>query len=166
MATTLEVVRGISQVMANSFDGALDKEDNPIKVGLKREKEYELNDRRIIDGFKVKLQGNKLILTYHSECKIKEVHNSKFEDEVETTISEVVKYLKREFKKVTGETLSLKQNGKMKMVMESSSMIRTWVVAQCQYEISNMETTKTKKRSVEKGIEDWLKLGKNDTRGY
>ena len=38
MATTMEIVQGISQIMANSYDGALDSEGQPIKVGLKRKK--------------------------------------------------------------------------------------------------------------------------------
>ena len=84
MATALEVVRGISQVMANSYDGARDKDCEPIKTGLKREeKEWHLRDRRVIDGFKLKLQGNHLILNYHSECLTSEHHDKKFEENME-----------------------------------------------------------------------------------
>ena len=32
MATTMEIVRGISQVMANSYDGALDEKANLSKL--------------------------------------------------------------------------------------------------------------------------------------
>jgi len=167
MATTLEVVQGISQVMANTFDGALDKDGTPVKTGLKREQEFELNDRRIIDGFKVKLQGNNLVLVYHSECSLKEVHDPKFEQEVEQTVNDVVKYLKREYKKVTGNSLNLKQKGKMDLRTESASRVRNWVIAQCVYEIKNIEgLTKKKPRSLESSVKDWLKLGNNDKRGW
>ena len=89
MATALEVVRGISQVMANSYDGARDKDCEPIKTGLKREeKEWHLRDRRVIDGFKLKLQGNHLILNYHSECLTSEHHDKKFEENMEKTLEE------------------------------------------------------------------------------
>ena len=36
MATALEIVRGISQVLANSYDGALDENGDPIKIGKRR----------------------------------------------------------------------------------------------------------------------------------
>lgn len=167
MATALEVVRGISQVMANSYDGAHDKEGEPVKVGLKREeKEWHLRDRRVIDGFKLKLQGNKLILNYHSECLVKEQHDKKFEENLEKTVNEVLKFIKREYKKVVGESLSLKQKGKMEVMIESTSRIRTWIRVQCVYEVKNLDTTKEKKRDVDGAIKDWLKLGKNDVKGW
>ena len=59
MATTLEIVRGISQVMANSHDGALDDKGEPIKIGLKREEGDPILDSRVMDGFGVKFNGNK-----------------------------------------------------------------------------------------------------------
>ena len=167
MATALEVVRGISQVMANSYDGARDKDCEPIKTGLKREeKEWHLRDRRVIDGFKLKLQGNHLILNYHSECLTSEHHDKKFEENMEKTLEEVVKFIKKEYKKVVGETLGLKKTGKMDVMVESTSRIRTWVRAQCVYEVTSLDKAKQEKRDVDTAIKDWLKLGKNDVRGY
>ena len=69
MATTLEIVRGISQVMANSYDGALDDNGEPIKVGLKREEGHNINDSRIMDGFKVSFHGPQLCIHYHAEIR-------------------------------------------------------------------------------------------------
>ena len=37
MATTLEIINGISQVLSKAYDGALDENDEPVKIGLKRE---------------------------------------------------------------------------------------------------------------------------------
>ena len=64
MATTLEIINGISQVLAKNYDGALDENDEPLKVGLKREEGNPLIDPRVIDGFGVKFEGNKLCITY------------------------------------------------------------------------------------------------------
>ena len=165
MATALEVVRGISQVMANTYDGALDKDDEPVKAGLKREeKEWNLRDRRVIDGFKLKLQGEHLILTYHSECLMKDAHDKKYDEKLERTVNEVLKFIKKEYKKVTGDSLSLKQKGKMEVMHESTSRIRSWVRVQAVYEIKGLE--KTKKEKVDNTVRDWLKLGKNDVKGY
>ncbi len=52
MADVLEIVRGISQVMANAYDGAMDENGEPIKIGLKREEEVAITDKRVMDGFK------------------------------------------------------------------------------------------------------------------
>ena len=41
MAEVLDIVRGISQVMANTHDGALDENGEPVKIGLKREEDVD-----------------------------------------------------------------------------------------------------------------------------
>lgn len=167
MATALEVATALSKVMGYAHDGALDKEGNPVKFGLRREeKEWTVRDRRIIDGFKVKLQGDSLILNYHSECLVKELHDKKFAQKVEDIIDEVVKNLKKEYKKVADHSLKLKKKGDVQVFVESSSKVRTWVRAQCVYEIGNMDIDKPEKRDLDKSIRDWIKLGKNDSRGY
>ena len=37
MASTLEIINGISQAMSNVHDGAMDEDGNHIEIGLKRE---------------------------------------------------------------------------------------------------------------------------------
>ena len=54
MATTLEIIRGISQAASNAHDGAIDEKGEPIKVGLKREEGHPLLDKRVMDGFSIK----------------------------------------------------------------------------------------------------------------
>ena len=49
MADVLKIVRGISQVMANTYDGALDENGDPIAIGLKREEGIPLIDQRVQD---------------------------------------------------------------------------------------------------------------------
>ena len=51
MATTLEIINGISQVLSNSYDGALDESGEPVKIGLRREEGNPLVDPRVMDGF-------------------------------------------------------------------------------------------------------------------
>ncbi len=38
MATIYEIVQGLSQAAANGYDGALDENGEPVKIGLKRER--------------------------------------------------------------------------------------------------------------------------------
>ena len=44
MAKTLEIIRGISQAMANNYDGATDQDGERVKIGLKREEGEPLVD--------------------------------------------------------------------------------------------------------------------------
>ena len=78
MATTLEIIRGISQAAANAYDGShvegYSSDGKARVIGLKREEGNPLIDKRVMDGFGVRFHGNKLCITYHSEVKLKEVY--------------------------------------------------------------------------------------------
>tara|TARA_R110002020_G_scaffold65059_3_gene172019 strand:- start:255 stop:863 length:609 start_codon:yes stop_codon:yes gene_type:complete len=141
MATTMEIVRGISQVMANSYDGALDSEGQPIKVGLKREEGNPLIDSRVMDGFKVSFHsGNQLCIHYHAEVKLKEVYGKDFESDLEQMIEDISSFLKKEYKKITGSSLSLKKVGELDAIVQNTSRVRTWVQAKCYYDIGGVES--------------------------
>ena len=175
MATTLEIVRGISQVMANSYDGALDSEGEPIKVGLKREEGNPINDSRIMDGFKVSFYGNQLCIHYHSEVKLKDAHDKDFESDLEQMITDISSFIKKEYKKVTGNSLSLSKVGEMEAILQNTSRVRTWVQAKCFYDIAGVdEATESvngeSKDSVDSKFKSfldqggWGKKDKNDKR--
>ena len=161
----MEILRGLQQAAHNAHDGALDDEGKPVKIGLRREKGSYLSGNRLMDGFNVKLQDNKMILNYQSEILMKEVHDKKFEDNIGDTMDEVIKWLKKEYKKVTGEAISLKMKGKPVITVESTSRIRSWVVAQCVYEIKGLKSG-AEKHDVDKAIKDWLSQGKSTSKGF
>ena len=142
----MEIINGLRQAAANGYDGSLDDNGEPNKIGLRREEGSYLKGNRLMDGFDVKLQGNKMILNYHSEVLMKEVHDKKFEDNIHSTMDEVVKWLKKEYKKVTGSSIGLKMKGKPTITVESTSRIRSWVVAQSVYEIKGIPKEKEEKR--------------------
>jgi len=52
------------------------------KAGLKREEGDCIVDSRVMDGFNVRVSGNKLVLSYHSEITMKDFHDNNFEDDV------------------------------------------------------------------------------------
>lgn len=140
MATTMEIVRGISQVMANSHDGATDENGEPIKVGLKREEGHPIHDSRVMDGFKISLHGgNQLCIHYHSELKLKDVYAKGFESDIEQMIESIASFVKKEYKKITGSTLSLKKVGEMDAIVQNTSRVRTWVQAKCYYDIGGID---------------------------
>ena len=144
MATTLEIVRGISQVMANTHDGALDEKGEPIKVGLKREEGHPINDSRVMDGFKVAFYGNQLCIHYHSELKLKEVHAPAFESDLEQMIENIASFLKKEYKKITGDSLALTKVGELDALVQNASRVRIWVQAKCYYDIGDSVDAKFK----------------------
>ena len=102
MATTMEIIKGISQALAYSYDGghkeSYTDDGEAHSFGLKREEGDPILDKRVMDGFKVKIHGNELHILYHSEVQLKEVHDSNFEAELESMINEIAKFIKKEYK--------------------------------------------------------------------
>jgi len=147
MATTMEIVRGISQVMANSHDGALDDKGEPIKVGLKREEGHPINDSRVMDGFKVSFYGPQLCIHYHSELKLKDVYAKGFEDDLAQMIADIAKFIKKEYKKITGSALSLKKAGEVDAIVQNTSRVRTWVQAKQYFDIGGIDAEGVKSPS-------------------
>ena len=170
MATTLEIIRGISQALTYAYDGGHKEgytdDGESHSFGLKREEGDPLLDKRIMDGFKVKFAGNMLCIHYHSEILLKDVHDSKFEEDTEDMIHKVAGFLKKEYKKATGDTLTLTPEGEMEAIVQSTSRIRTWVQAYKWYKIGGIDDVKPVAEASEERLEDsfkdWLSLGKND----
>lgn len=134
----VDILRGISQAAAGMYDGALDEKGEPIKIGLKREEGNPNIDKRVIDGCKIRCSGKTLIVSYHSELLLKDVYSKNLESELEQTMSDVVSYLKKEYRKITGNTLSLKEKGEVDARVESTSRVRVFVTARKDYEITSM----------------------------
>ena len=135
----MEIVRGISQVIANSYDGATDDKGEPIKIGLKREEGHPILDSRVMDGFRGSYHGSQLCIHYHSEVKLKEVHANGFESDLEQMIENIASFIKKEYKKVTGSALSLKKVGELDAIVQNTSRVRAWVQAKCYYDIGGLD---------------------------
>ena len=164
MASVIDVLNGISQVMANVHDGASDSEGNKLDIGLNRDKEYDIQDRRLMDGFGVQFVGDKLAVQYHSEVKLSEVKDSKFETDLESMIAEVASFLKKEYKKVTGKSLTLKKVGEINSRVEVASRHRAWVTARCMYDLSldGVDSLDSQNKEVDKKIKDFLSKGRKE----
>ena len=143
MATVYDIVKGINQAAANAYDGSHDSRfvvDGEDKTaGLKREKGCPINDSRVMDGFNVRMSGPKLIVSYQSEMPMAAFHNTKLDQELEQTYADIVKFLKKEYKKVTGDTLSVKADGDVDFILQNMSKIRTWVQATKVYTVGNLK---------------------------
>ena len=149
----VDILKGISQAAGSMYDGALDEDGEPIKIGLKREEGNPLLDKRKIDGCSVRCSGKTLHVSYHSELLLKDVYKGNLESELEQTMSDIVSYLKKEYKKITGNTLSLKEKGECDARVESTSRVRVFVTARKDYEIGNMGDAEDVKEPSEDKLE-------------
>lgn len=169
MATTLEIIQGISQAAANAYDGAHDESIShdgvARKAGLKREEGHLINDSRVIDGFGVRFAGNSLILSYQGEVQLKEVYGNGFEDEIEQRMADIASFLKKEYKAITGNTLSLTKQGESDILVQNRSRVWTWVQAQCMFEIGGLNEVvamEEEEDGLRDRFKDFLSLGSND----
>jgi|13_taG_2_1085334.scaffolds.fasta_scaffold139588_1 hypothetical protein len=163
MASILDVVRGLSQVASSAYDGY---EHLDTKIGLKREKGNPIVDSRLVDGFAVRFAGDKMILTYQSDIQLKELHpRAQFENEISRTLADVVKFLKKEYKKLTKESVSLSAVGEPDILVQSTSRIRSWVQATQQYKIGGLDSVEPTGKSSDEKLSDNIKLFMKTTSG-
>ena len=149
--TILDIIKGISQVIADDgYDRYIDKGEEKKNTGLMRDKDVEnkLLDQRIMDGFGVRFGGNILTLTYQSEVKIEDVKDPKFEGNIEGVISDLVKFLKKEYKNNTSNTLNLSEvKDSFECLVQMRSRRWSWVQAKKEFKINNVENVDSKEDS-------------------
>jgi len=157
MATTLEIIRGISQAAANAYDGAhvegYSSDGKARTVGLKREEGNPITDKRVMDGFGVRFHGNQLCITYQSEVQLKEVYGGSFESDTESMINDIAKFLKKEYKSITGDSLSLKPVGEVEIIVQNTSRVRTWCQAHRFYNIGSISDVEEVKSPSEDRVD-------------
>lgn len=139
----LEIIQGLAQAAANAYDGTHDERfslDGQVrKVGLQREEGCPIMDKRVNDGFSVKFYGSKLCINYQSDIRLKDVHGGKFEQDIARQLNEIKKFLQKEYKAVTGNSVTLTSDGEPKILVQSTSRVRTFVQAYQHYKISGVK---------------------------
>ena len=166
MANILDVVQTIQSIVAQKgYDGALDEDGQPVKVGLRREVDNVVTDSRLVDGFKIRFQGNRMILSYSSECNIKNVADPKFESKVNQKIADIVSFLKKEYRSAAGKNLSLVQEGETDIHVQKMSNIRTWYQTSSIYRLGGVpglgeEETLPPQQRLEESIKNWIKASR------
>ena len=143
-STTLEIIQGLSQAAANAYDGVHDERftlDGQVrKVGLRREEGCPILDKRVNDGFSVKFYGNKICINYQSDIRLKEIYNTKdYEGEIVRQLTEIKKFLQKEYKAITGKSITLTADGEPKVLAQSTSRVRSFVQAYQHYKISGVK---------------------------
>jgi len=142
-SNTLEIIQGLAQAAANGYDGNHDERfalsDKPVSVGLKREEGCPIMDKRVNDGFAVKFSADTICITYQSDIPLKDAADPKFEQEVESMLNEVKKFLQKEYKKITGNGVTLTKQGDPIMSVINLSYVRSFVKAYQHYKISGIK---------------------------
>ena len=122
-STTLEIIQGLAQAAANSYDGAHDERYSHDGVartaGLRREEGCPIMDKRVMDGFSVSFYGNKMCIKYQSDIFLREVYANDFDSEMERRLNEVKKFLQKEYRAITGKSVSLTAEGEAKVLVQS-----------------------------------------------
>lgn len=137
MASILDIVNGISQALHNKQHGG-------SEIGLKRETEDLLQgcsiyDPRVMDGFGVQFQGNRLIIKYHSEMPLTAVHDKNFETDIRHTMKEISSFIKKEFRRTTKKSLDLTEEGDINILVQSANRRTSYVNAVQVYTIEGVE---------------------------
>ena len=169
MASVYDIVKGINQAAANAYDGAhdatLQADGTARTAGLEREDGHYIHDRRIMDGFGVKFHGPILRINYQAETRLKEVQDKGFEGEIEQRLQDIANFLKKEYKAVTGDTLTLTKEGEPHVLVQRISNYRTDVQAHCDYRIGGLtdvgEVQGAADERLDSAIRDFLSLGRD-----
>ena len=161
---TLEIIQGLSQAAANAYDGGHDErftlDGQTRQVGLKREQGCPIMDKRVIDGFKVKFYGDCMIINYQSDVMMKDLKDGRFENEIAQTINEVKKFLQKEYKAVTGKSVSLTKKGECQMIVQATSRVRTFVQAYQHYKVGGLKMDEPHETSVRDVTKKFLEQAK------
>ncbi len=96
-------------------------------------------DKRVMDGFSVSFYGNKMCIKYQSDIFLREVYANDFESEMERRLDEVKKFLQKEYRAITGKSVSLSAEGEAKVLVQSTSRVRSFVQAYQHYKISGID---------------------------
>ena len=146
MATTLEIIQGISQAAANAYDGAHDERfvgGEAKKIGLAREEGCPIIDSRVSDGFGVKLIGNMLQINYEANVRLKDVYAGKFEEECEMKLQQIANFLTKEYRAITGSALTLTPEGECTCIVQNTSRVRTFVMAHRLFKVAQLTQVDT-----------------------
>jgi len=162
----IDIVNGISQAAANAYDGALDEKGEPLKIGLMREEGNPILDKRVMDGFSVSMAGNILNIKYQSEIMLKEVYKGDFEGEIAQRLQDIASFLKKEYKKITSNSLTLtKEDKEPDILVQSMSHIRSWCQANQKFKIGGIPEPEkmgsTAEERLSKTMKDWIGFGKD-----
>ena len=164
----LEIIQGLQQAAANGYDGALDDKGEPVKVGLKREEGHPIHDKRVNDGFKIKFTPSGICIHYQSDVLLRDIYGGGFENEIARMINEVKKFLQKEYRRITGNSITLTKDGDVHVMAQSTSRVRSFVNAHQYFNVSGFKIDPdhggSENRSIDDNFRKFLELNNNNKR--
>jgi len=80
-------------------------------------------------------------------------------DEMERVMKDITSFLKKEYKSVTGNTLSLTASGEIDILVQSTSNVRSFVNAVKYYKIGGVDSTAEEERTIDAKFKKFLDQG-------
>ena len=111
-----------------------------------------------------------MCLSYHSEVQLKEIYGPGFESDIDQRMSDIAGWIKKEYKRITGDSVTLTAEGEVDIFAENSSRVRSWVTAKKHFKIGQLDEAMNIDNSgdtnpVEKSWENFLSQGGWDGSG-
>ena len=78
---------------------------------------------------------------------------------MENVMKEIVSFLKKEYKSVTGNSLSLSPEGEIDVLVQSTSNVRSFVNVSKQYKIGGVESSAEEERTIDEKFKKFLDQG-------
>ncbi len=151
MSSLLEIIEGISQVLAVKHDGA------GKEIGLMREKEINIyQESRIVDGFGVQFHGNMITVKYQTEMPLTAVHDKTFETDIRNIMKDIASFLKTEFKSLKKSNLKLTEYGDIKILVQTRNRYKATVNAAQSYEIAASSYSEENNEVLARLTKGWL----------
>ena len=168
----LKVVQGLAQavsdIKANGHDERYAYDGVARPAGLKREEGDIILDPRVNDGFSVRFLGNMMCIMYQADIQLKDIYGGKFENEMQLMINQVKKAIQKEYKKVTGNSVTLTATGEPDIMAQSVSRVRSFVQAVQHFKISGIKEDPdaggSENRQIEDSFRKFLELSNNNKR--
>lgn len=157
----MEIIKGIQQAAANGFDGG-----KPVD-GLGRNEPTPITDKRVMDGFGVRVQGDTLVINYHQEIPLAKSQPNKLQSDCDQTLEDIVSFLKKEYKIITGQALSLSEIDKESDIHSeyinrhrlSTKAVKRWKIGGLN-DLTKQREEDNSTPSLDDAVEDFLKQGK------
>lgn len=115
-----------------------------------------------------------MCIMYQSDIMLKDIYGGGFENDMKQMINQVKKAIQKEYKKVTGNSVTLTAEGEVDVMAQSVSRVRSFVQAIQHFKISGIKDNEydgsSEKRTIEDSFKKFLELDnknkrpQNDTR--
>lgn len=155
--TLAEVMKVLRQIQAHSYDGALTFDGKPLKIGMMRENLDEFH-RRKIDAFSVSSAMPDVVrIKYTSQCRLEEIkENKNFEDEVFEVVGAIKNHLQKEYKRISGKSVSLSEAKKHPIDVQYMSKVNCFLSTCVEYKVAG-GVGKDEDLSLKPNINDTIK---------